>query len=95
VKFRYKWGDGEWRNVAAKPNFKNWMCWKYGEAKKSPDLTFQLDVDLTDGNAWTVYRIARVQTKRQHCDAVGKGGHYNISYRPNTNHTFIQVTKRP
>ena len=71
------------------------MCWKYGSAKTSPDLTFQLDIDLAAGSAWTVYEIARVPTTREHCDAVGKGGHYNISYRPNTNNAFIQVTKRP
>ncbi len=96
VNFRYKWGDGDWRNVTAKPNFKNWICWRYGDAqKKSPNLTFQLDVDMSASTAWTTYAIARVQTVRAHCDAVGKGGHYNIRYRPNTNNAFIQITKQP
>jgi hypothetical protein len=96
VNFRYKWGDGEWKTVNSKPNWKNWICWKYADQKmSSPTLTFQLDVDMTSGNAWTTYNIARVQTTRAHCDAVGRGGHYNIRYRPNTNNTFIQITKVP
>lgn len=94
VNFRYKWGEAEWRSISAKPNFKNWVCWKYADAQKSsPVLTFQLDVDLSAGNAWTTYNIARVQTTRAHCDVVGSGGNYNIRYRPNTNNMFIQVTK--
>ena len=96
VKFRYKWGDGEWKTTISQPNWKNWVCWKYADQQKnSPALTFQLDVDMTTGNAWTTYEIARVQASRAHCDAVGRGGHYNISYRPNTNNTFIQITKAP
>ena len=39
-------------------------------------------------------RLLRVQTVGADCKHVGKGGHYNISYRPNTNNTFLQVTKR-
>jgi hypothetical protein len=75
--------------------YKNWICWQYQNAKKSsPNLLFQLDVDMSKGSAWTTYAIARVQTAGASCDAVGKGGHYNVSYRPNTNNGFIQVTKR-
>jgi hypothetical protein len=36
-----------------------------------------------------------VQTAGAQCSAVGKGGHYDISYRPNTNNAFIQVMHRP
>jgi hypothetical protein len=96
ISFRYKWGDGEWQNVQMKPKFRNWICWTYADAQKSsPNLTFQLDVDMTKGSAWTTYAIARVQTADAHCNAVGKGGHYNVSYRPNTNNAFIQVTRAP
>ena len=78
-----------------KPGYKNWICWQYQNAQKSsPNLLFQLDVDMSQGSAWTTYTIARVQTVGASCDAVGSGGHYNVSYRPNTNNGFIQVTKR-
>lgn len=96
VNFRYKFGEGEWKTLNSKPNWKNWVCWKYADQKKSsPPLVFQLDVDLSTGNAWTTYNIARVQATRAHCDAVGSGGRYDIRYRPNTNNTFIQITKAP
>ena len=40
------------------------------------------------------YAITRVQTTAAHCNAVGQGSHYDISYRPHTNNSFIQVTRR-
>jgi hypothetical protein len=96
ISYRYKWGGGQWHDVKLQPTYQNWICWKYDNAQKSsPDLTFQLDVDMSKGSAWTTYAIGRVQTAGAHCNAVGRGGHYDITYRPNTNNTFIQVTRRP
>lgn len=96
VAYRYKWGDGAWQAYQLKPGFNNWLCWKYDNAQKnSPNLTYQLDVDTTKGSAWTTYTIKRVQTAGATCSAVGRGGHYNITYRPNTNNAFIQVTSQP
>jgi hypothetical protein len=93
--YRYKWGDGQWQNVKLQPGYQNWICWAYDNPQKSsPNLTFQIDVDATGGQAWTTYTLQRVQTAGAHCNNVGRGGHYNISYRPNTNNTFLQVTKR-
>lgn len=93
--YRYRWGDGQWNNVKLQPGYQNWICWKYENAQKSsPNLTFQIDVDVSGGQAWTTYALARVQTTGAHCNNVGQGGHFNISYRPNTNNTFLQVTKR-
>jgi hypothetical protein len=93
--YRYKWGDGQWQNVKLQPGYQNWICWAYDNPQKSsPNLTFQIDVDATGGQAWTTYALTRVQTAGAHCNNVGKGGHYDISYRPNTNNTFLQVTRR-
>src|SRR5207244_1687631 len=61
INYRYKWGDGQWQSVKLPNNNRQWICWKYADAKKSPDLTFQLDVDMTKGSAWTTYAIDRVQ----------------------------------
>jgi len=96
INYRYKWASGEWHNVKLPANHQGWICWKYdGERKSSPNLSFQLDVDMSKGSAWTTYAITRVQTVGASCNAVGKGGHYDISYRPNTNNAFIHVTRRP
>ena len=96
ISYRYKWGEGQWQSYQLQPNYQNWICWKYDNAQKSsPNLTFQLDVDMSKGSAWTTYAITRVQTTAAHCNAVGRGGHYDVSYRPNTNNTFIQVTRQP
>ena len=96
INYRYKWASGEWHNVKLPANHQGWICWKYdGERKSSPNLSFQLDVDMSKGSAWTTYAITRVQTAGASCNAVGKGGHYDISYRPNTNNAFIHVTRRP
>jgi hypothetical protein len=95
ISYRYKWGEGEWKTTKLEAGYQNWICWKYENAQKSsPNLLFQLDVDMSKGSAWTTYAIARVQTVGASCSAVGQGGHYNVSYRPNTNNTFIQITKR-
>lgn len=50
---------------------------------------------MNKGSAWTIYAIARVQTAGATCDAVGRGGDYGITYRPNINNGFIQVTRQP
>jgi hypothetical protein len=95
ISYRYKWGEGEWKTMKLEAGYQNWICWKYDNAQKSsPNLLFQLDVDMSKGSAWTTYAIARVQTVGASCSAVGQGGHYNVSYRPNTNNSFIQITKR-
>lgn len=93
--YRYRWGDGPWRDVKLAPGRRGWMCWAYeGEQKKSPTLAFLIDVDPTGGQAWTAQVLERVQTTGAHCDKVGRGGHYDIVYRPDSNESFLQVTKR-
>lgn len=93
--YRYRWGDGPWRDVKLRPGYRNWICWAYEtEQKKSPALTFLIDVDPTAAQAWTAQVLERVQTTGAHCDKVGRGGHYDIVYRPDSNESFLQVTKR-
>ena len=93
--YRYRWGDGQWREVKLAPGSRGWMCWAYeGEQKKSPPLAFLIDVDPTGAQAWTAQVLERVQTTGAHCDKVGRGGHYDIVYRPDSNESFLQVTKR-
>jgi hypothetical protein len=95
VSYRYKWGEGEWRTTSLRPGYQIALCWQYENAQRSsPNLVFELDVDMSKGSAWTKYAIARVQTAGNSCAQVGNGGHYNVSYRPNTNNGFIHITKR-
>jgi hypothetical protein len=96
INFRYKFGDGNWKNVKLQAGWEDAICWKYGAggAKASPDLRFELDVDMTKGSAWTVYSLTRIQTPGDTCNVVPSNGHYAIRYRPNTNKQFIQVFKR-
>ena len=95
INYRYHWGDNQWKNVALKANYQQWLCWTYAQgSRSSPPLTFQIDRDLSPQNAWTTYAIERVQSPRQSCDAFGPKGHYDIGYVPNTNNAFIQITRR-
>lgn len=95
ISYRYKWGEGEWKTTSLRPGYQTALCWQYENAQRSsPNLVFQLDVDMSKGSAWTTYAIARVQTAGNSCASVGNGGHYNVSYRPNTNNGFIHITKR-
>ena len=95
ISFRYKFGNGSWKNVKLQPGFNDAICWRYGGgAHSSPDLRFELDVDMTKGKAWTVYSLTRVQTPGDTCKVVPSNGHYSIKYRPDTNKQFIRVYKR-
>ena len=95
ISYRYKWGEQAWQNVKLQPAYQSSVCWRYADANKgSPALTFQLDVDMTQGSAWTTFNLPRIQATAATCEATPKGAHYDISYRPNTNNQYIQVTHR-
>lgn len=95
INYRYHWGDKQWKNVALKANHQQWLCWTYAQGTaSSPPLQFQIDVDLSKANAWTTYSIERVQSRAQDCSAIGRKGHYDIGFRPNTNNAFIHITRR-
>ncbi|MDI1284594.1 MAG: hypothetical protein PSV46_09365 [Reyranella sp.] len=83
ISYRYKWGEQAWQNFKLQPAYQNWICWKYADsAKSSPALTFQLDVDMTKGSAWTTFNLPRMQATASTCEATPKGAHYDNSYRP-------------
>ncbi len=73
ISYRYKWGEQQWQNFKLQPNYQNWICWKYADAaKSSPALSFQLDVDMTKGNAWTTFSLPRMQSTAATCQATPK-----------------------
>jgi len=81
--------------VKLEPGYQNSICWTYeNQQKSSPTLTFQIDADVSGREAWTSYVLPRVQSEVAHCNSVGKEGHYDIIYRPNSNDALLQVTKR-
>lgn len=93
--YRYQWGESQWRNAKLEPGYQGWICWTYeNQQKSSPALTFQIDADVSGREAWTSYVLPRVQSETAHCNSVGKEGHYDIIYRPNSNDALLQVTKR-
>jgi hypothetical protein len=95
VKFRYKWGNGDWKSDHLRAGFQETLCWRYGSGPStSPPLSFQIDVDLTNGAAWTTYNLPRVQSQTNRCESVGQKFHYDIDYRPNTNRQYLHMTHR-
>ena len=59
MKFRYKWSDGEWTNDYLRSGNHETLYWRYAAGSTaSPNLTFQIDVDLSGGVAWTTYARA-------------------------------------
>jgi hypothetical protein len=95
VNFRYHFGTGSWKVVNLQANYNDAICWRYSDGNRSsPQLQFEIDVDMSRGNAWTVYNLIRVQTNGSTCSAVPRNGHYAVRFRPNTNNQFVQVYKR-
>jgi hypothetical protein len=95
IKYRYKWGGGDWKNMSLSAGYQRPLCWRYAQGShSSPDLLFELDVDMSKGSAWTKYDIKRLQVSDNTCSAVGHEAQYDIDYRPNTNRSFIHVTHR-
>jgi hypothetical protein len=96
VSFRYHWGKNEWKSETLRPNYQEALCWRYAQGStSSPELTFQIDVDLSNGKAWTTYDLPRVQSARNSCEVVGKHYHYDIGYKANTNKQYLIMTRRP
>jgi hypothetical protein len=95
IKYRYKWGDGEWKQVTLPAGYQQPLCWRYAQGShSSPELLFELDVDMSKGSAWATYDIKRLQASDNNCSVIGQDAHYDIDYRPDTNRGFIQVTHR-
>ncbi len=95
ISYRHKWEEKAWHVVKLQPNNQQAICWGYAVGSKySPELTFQLDVDMTKGNAWTTFNLPRMQSTDRTCEATPRRAHYDITYRSNTNNQFIEVTHR-
>ena len=96
INFRYKWGNKDWTADYLRSGNQETLCWRYAEGStSSPELTFQIDVDLTGGAAWTTYALPRVQANSNSCEAVAHNFHYDVSYKPNTNRQYLYMTRRP
>lgn len=91
VKYRYRWGDRPWKTSTLKKGQTDTVCWTYKDAPKSPELEFQLDVDLTSGNKWETFSIPRSQSSSVACNAVPTAGHYHFGYVKDSNKKKIQV----
>lgn len=94
VNFRYHFGTGNWKVVNLQAGYNDAICWRYADGtRSSPQLQFEIDVDMSKGNAWTVYNLIRVQTNGSTCSVVPRNAQYAIRFRPNTNNQFVQVYK--
>lgn len=91
IHYRFRWGDRDWKKVSLSAGGAEYMCWAYKDAPKSPELQFQLDVDMTSGKKWETFDIPRVQTKAASCAATGPSGHYHVGYVANSNKKKIQI----
>jgi len=95
INFRYAFGSNPMKKASMGANTRQWICYDYGNGpRSSPPLKFELDVDMSRGNAWTTYALTRVQSNAQSCNAVGALGQYGVRYRANTNRQFIEVYKK-
>ncbi len=91
VNYRFKWGSGDWKNVSLNPGGAEWMCWTYKDSPKSPELEFQLDVDMTSAAKFETFSIKRVHAKDKSCAAIPAAGHYHTGYVANSNKKMIQI----
>lgn len=91
INYRFKWGNGAWKAVALPKGNAHWMCWAYKDAPKSPELLFQLDVDMTAAAKWETFTIKRAQSKDQSCAAIPASAHFHVGYVANSNKKKIQI----
>ena len=91
INYRFKWGTGDWKTIKLGAGSSEWMCWTYKDAPKSPELLFQLDVDMTSNAKWETFSIKRVQAKDKSCSAIGPAGHYHVGYVAGSNKKKIQI----
>ncbi len=91
INYRFRWGDRDWKKASLAQGKVQWMCWSYKDAPKSPELQFQLDVDMTSTANWQTFSIARAQSKEQSCGAIPASAHYHVGYVANSNKKKIQI----
>jgi len=91
IKYRYRWGDRDWKSVSLAKGKTETMCWRYKDAPKSPELEFQLDVDMTGKTNWQTFSIPRSQSTDVACAAVPEKAHYHVGYVANSDRKKIQI----
>ena len=91
VRYRYKWGQGEWKTLTLPPKMQQVLCWTYSDSATSPDLLFELDTDLTARNTWKTFTIKRAQSRSKECSAVSPSSHFHIGYVAGSNRTKIYI----
>lgn len=91
VKYRDRWGDRAWKSSTLTKGQTDTVCWTYKDAAKSPELEFQLDVDLSGNTKWETFSIPRAQSSAVACKAVPASAHYHFGYAKGSNRKKIQV----
>ncbi|APV51009.1 hypothetical protein BWI17_15735 [Betaproteobacteria bacterium GR16-43] len=91
IKYRFRWGDRDWRPVTLAPGAAEYMCWAYKDAPKSPELQFQLDTDLSSEAVWKTFSIKRAQSKEASCSATPKSAHYHVGYLDGSHKKKIRI----
>jgi len=91
IRFRYKWGDKDWKVLSLDKGKNQTMCWAYKDAPKSPDLHFELDTDMTSGKDWKSFTVKRGQSSDVSCGAVPDMAHYHVGYVKDSHKKKIMI----
>jgi hypothetical protein len=91
INYRYKWGDKDWKVVSLQKGTNQTMCWSYKDAPKSPELTFQLDSDMTSAKNWQTFTVARGQSTDVSCSSVPGMAHYHVGYVKDSDKKKIMI----
>lgn len=91
VNYRYRWGGGAHKTNSLPKGQTSTVCWAYKDAPKSPELEFQLDVDLTGKTQWQTFSLTRGQSASVSCEAVPSSAHYHFGYVSNTDKKKIKI----
>ena len=91
VNYRFRWGERDWKQVSLPAGGAEYMCWAYKDAPKSPELQFQLDVDMTSAAKWERFDVPRSQAKAASCSATPEKAHYHVGYVKNSGNKKIQI----
>jgi len=91
INYRFRWGDREWKSVSLGQGKSETMCWAYKDAPKSPELTFQLDTDMSSGKDWKTFSVPRGQSSDVNCSSVPAMAHYHVGYVKDSNKKKLMI----
>lgn len=91
INYRYKWGNNDWKVASLNKGTNQTMCWAYKDAPKSPELTFQLDSDMTKGKSWETFTVKRGQSSDVNCNSVPGMAHYHVGYVKDSHKKKIMI----